>query len=82
MGHQQPNMELFLVGLYMSVNLVVWGTMMIATYVGLKLSGSAPWNPKLTVVSSRSVSAYEQLENRANRKAAEILSSSSDDWGD
>ncbi len=81
MGHQQPNMELFLVGLYMSVNLVVWGTMMIATYVGLKLSESAPWNPKLTVVSSRPVSAYEQLED-VNRNAAEILSSSSDDWGD
>ena len=56
-----PDMEFFSLGMFASVNLVLWGTALLATYIGLKLSKSTTWNPKLNVVSKKSVSAYHSM---------------------
>ena len=54
-------MELFLVGILGSMSLVVWATMLLATYTGLRVSRGAIWNPKLYVASKHSVSAYSRM---------------------
>jgi len=56
-----PDMEFFSLGMFASVNLVLWGTALLATYIGLKLSKSTTWNPKLNVVSKKAVSAYHSM---------------------
>ena len=56
-----PDMEFFSLGMFASVNLVLWGTALLATYIGLKLSKSTTWNPKLNVVSKKEVSAYHSM---------------------
>lgn len=53
-----PDMEFFSLGMYASLNLVLWGTVLLATYIGLKLSKSTAWNPKVSVVSINPVSAF------------------------
>ncbi len=60
-GGGNPDMEFFLMGLFGSVSLVLWGTALLATYIGLKLSKSTSWNPKLSVVSKKSVSAFQSM---------------------
>lgn len=56
-----PDMEFFLFGLFVSVNLVLWATALLATYIGLKISKSTAWNPKMSVVSKNPVSLYHSM---------------------
>ncbi len=59
-----PDMEFFLLGLFVSVNLVLWATALLATYLGLKITKSTTWNPKLSVVSKKAVSAYHSMDQQ------------------
>lgn len=58
-----PDMEFFLMGLFGSVSLVLWGTALLATYIGLKLSKSTSWNPKVSVVSKKPISAFHSMHD-------------------
>ncbi len=67
-----PNMELFLVGILGSMSLVVWATMLLATYTGLRVSRGAIWNPKLYVASKHSVSAYSRMSPNQSHTFGDI----------
>ncbi len=71
-----PDMEYFLMGLFGSVSLVLWGTALLATYVGLKLSKSTTWNPKKWVVSKKPVNAFHSMHDEG------FMNSSSDSNAD
>jgi len=57
----QPNMEFFLVGLLASVGIIIWGTVLLATYVGLKVSDGTTWNPKVSIAAGRSISPWHHI---------------------
>jgi len=77
-----PNMELFLVGVLGSMSLVVWATMLLATYTGLRVSRGAVWNPRLHVASTRSVSAYKRMSPQQSRIYDDDDDDDDDDDGD